>query len=299
MTRFVMLVGPAGSGKSTVAKNMCSEDEYVVVSSDSIRGELFGDESIQGDPSKIFSVCRERCIEALANGHDVIFDATNLNRKKRKSFLNDVKNRSHVPVQAECIVVAITYEDCLRQNKQRDRQVPDYVIHKHFSQFQMPLYSEGWSTIGVVRRSEVSLQVLLEQCKELKHDNSHHKYDVYEHISQTESWIVSNVRPNYRDFSLLLHLALWHDVGKLYTKVFTDKSGNPTDEAHFYCHEAWSSMYSLCDPYYSGTFRVKLAQLISLHMMKYQPEYNTFVERWVPEYRDILDTFNRADAASA
>ena len=57
MNRFVMLVGPAGSGKSTVAKEMLSKDNFVIVSSDSVREELFGDESIQGDPSHIFNIC--------------------------------------------------------------------------------------------------------------------------------------------------------------------------------------------------------------------------------------------------
>ena len=299
MNKFVMLVGPAGSGKSTVAEKLRKEENYVIVSSDSVRYELFGDETVQGNPEEIFSICKARCSGLLSIGHDVVFDATNLNRKKRKGFLTEVVNRVKKPFQKRCVVVAVTYEDCCAQNSQRQRNVPQFVIHKHFDQFQMPLYSESWDEISVVQRSNVTLDYILDKCRGLEHDNHHHKYNVYQHCIETQSWIASNVDHLSPDYGTLLHLALWHDVGKFYTKVFTDKKGNPTEEAHFYCHENWSCMYNLCDDYYDGPFKIQLAQLISLHMMKYQPEYDRFMEKWAPEYKDILDIFNRADAESA
>ena len=300
MNKFTMLVGPAGSGKSTYAQDLCNQNNNcIIVSSDSIRQELFGDESVQGDPNEVFSLCKTRCIEALKEEKDVILDATNLVRKRRKSFLNDIKNRAGISFTSVCIVVASTYEDCIAHNLDRERQVPEEVIHKHFCQFQMPLYSEGWDVIDSVTNSNVSLQQMLDKCKGLEHDNHHHKYNVYDHISQTEFWIARNMEGSSPDFTLLRQLSLWHDVGKVYTKVFEDKEGNATEEAHFYSHEAWSSMYSLCDNSYSQLFKIKLAQLISLHMMKYQPEYDTFISNWAPEYKDLLDIFNKADAESA
>lgn len=300
MSKFTMLVGPAGCGKSTCAKYLCdNNNNYIVVSSDSIRGELYGDESIQKDPAEIFSVCRTRCIEFLNAGKDVILDATNLNRKKRKAFLNDLKNRVGADLLCYCVVIAITYEDCLAQNNSRDRKVPEKVIRKHFCQFQMPLYSEGWTNISVVPNSTVTLQEMLEKCKAIEHDNHHHKYNVYGHVVKAESWIIDHVSDDDPDRYLLQQLALWHDVGKIYTKVFSDKKGNATPEAHFYCHECWSTMYCLCAPLYVGDLKVKLAQLVSLHMMKYQPEYNVFIDRWAPEHRRLLEIFNQADAESA
>ena len=297
-----MLVGPAGSGKSTCAGYLFDNSENgVIVSSDRIREELYGDESVQGDPSRVFNLCRSRCIDLLNKGNDVIFDATNLNRKKRKSFLNDIKNRTSVCIRYECVVVATTYEDCVLHNSQRERKVPEYVIYRHFSQFQMPLYSEGWDYIDVYRTSYTTLAVMLDRCKEISHDNIHHKYNVYEHLLQAEYCIIQNCsnKVTKENLSLLQALALWHDVGKAYTKVFHNKKGEPTEEAHFYNHECWSAMYCLCDPTYSTTDSVKLAQLVSLHMMKYQPEYETFLTRWAPEYQNLLELFNKADEESA
>lgn len=296
MNKFVMLVGPAASGKSTCAKKLVENNEnYVVVSSDSIREELYGDESIQGDPSEVFEICKQRCVQYLNNEKDVIFDATNLNRKKRKGFLLSVLSGVKVFVRSYCIVVATTYEDCIAQNEKRDRHVPEYVIRKHFNQFQMPLYTEGWDNIDFVNVSTITLEDMLEKCKGLEHDNHHHKYNVYDHIQRTEQWIANNMNTNSPYMNLLLNLALWHDIGKVYTKSFSDKNGNPTEEAHFYNHEAWSSIYCLCDNIYSHTFRVDLAQLVSLHMMKFNSEYDAFINKWCPEFKDILNIFNEAD----
>lgn len=44
MLEFIMMIGPAASGKSTIANNF--SNKYKVISSDRLRKELYGDESI-------------------------------------------------------------------------------------------------------------------------------------------------------------------------------------------------------------------------------------------------------------
>lgn len=70
-------------------------------------------------------------------------------------------------------------------------------------------------------------------------------------------------------------------------------------EAHYFHHEAWSAMYSLCQTTVDKNFRIQRAQLISLHMMKYQSEYQKFIQKWAPEYKDYLDRINEADKECA
>lgn len=55
MQEFVMLVGPSGCGKSTWAKSYTKNynHQYVIFSSDAIRGELWSDENDQQNPAKI------------------------------------------------------------------------------------------------------------------------------------------------------------------------------------------------------------------------------------------------------
>ena len=64
MKVFNMLIGLPGSGKSTIAQKIKDEVislnkvEVEIVSSDAIRKELYGNEEIQGDPQKVFTLMK-------------------------------------------------------------------------------------------------------------------------------------------------------------------------------------------------------------------------------------------------
>ena len=49
MTKLILLIGLPGSGKSTLAKQLLAEcPQMQLISTDAIRGQLFGSEAIQG-----------------------------------------------------------------------------------------------------------------------------------------------------------------------------------------------------------------------------------------------------------
>ena len=49
MTKLILLIGLPGSGKSTLAKQLLRECPQIeLISTDTIRGQLFGSEAIQG-----------------------------------------------------------------------------------------------------------------------------------------------------------------------------------------------------------------------------------------------------------
>ena len=54
MTKLFMIIGLPASGKSTVAMDFAKMNNANIHSSDKIREEWYGDESIQGDNVKIF-----------------------------------------------------------------------------------------------------------------------------------------------------------------------------------------------------------------------------------------------------
>ena len=91
MSKFIMMVGLPGSGKSTVA------DKYypnaVWVSSDAIREELWGDASDQRNPEVVFEEMERRTLEALNDYHDVVYDATNLHSRTRKKLVTSIKRQ--------------------------------------------------------------------------------------------------------------------------------------------------------------------------------------------------------------
>ena len=143
--KILVLCGPSGCGKSTWAKNYCEVNlNTVIVSSDGIREELWGDESIQDNPRLVFELAYKRIRQYLAAGADVIFDATNLTKKIRKNFI-----KSFTPTGAEliCVYFHTGLEECKAAQLKRERKVPEEVIEKQFKNFSSPTADEGWKEI--------------------------------------------------------------------------------------------------------------------------------------------------------
>jgi predicted kinase len=91
---LTFLIGPCLSGKSHYCEEKKSED-CIIVSSDAKRLELG---ITTYDPSThglVFAECKKDICKALKSGKDVIFDATNLNRRQRQEDINFYRNQFH------------------------------------------------------------------------------------------------------------------------------------------------------------------------------------------------------------
>ena len=75
------LVGLPASGKSTFS---ASRKDCVVVCPDTIRKTVLGNETDQKNGGLIFAIAWKQINKALLQGKDVIFDATNCQKKYRK-----------------------------------------------------------------------------------------------------------------------------------------------------------------------------------------------------------------------
>lgn len=119
MNELIMLVGLPASGKSTWAKEYSeTHPDYIVHSSDKLREEMYGDNYDDADNSKVFEELHRRILEDLKM-HSVIYDATNLVKKRRVHFLKGVPKH----VYKTCIMFLKTYEKCLKDNSKRENSV--------------------------------------------------------------------------------------------------------------------------------------------------------------------------------
>ena len=92
---FIMMVGLSGSGKSTVASKYNSPNSHLdtlVVSSDEIRARIYRNAQDQSHNNEVFEIAHKNIIELLKSNYNVIFDATNLTIKDRRSILQKIKN---------------------------------------------------------------------------------------------------------------------------------------------------------------------------------------------------------------
>ena len=144
MSKFVMMVGVSGSGKSTTAERL---NGFKVVSSDAIREELYGDASDQRHPEVVFQIAHKRVCEFLEVGMNVVLDATNLRKKDRKELLEKI---SYIPdVKKICWLEDVSVEDCIKAQDGRERKVPVEVIKKQSRKLQRPELDEGWDYIFI------------------------------------------------------------------------------------------------------------------------------------------------------
>jgi predicted kinase len=130
--RCHLLIGPPASGKSTLAEVLAERTGAIVLSTDAIRAELYGDAAVQGPWSEIETLFHQRLKDAVAAGQPVILDGTHSQRPWRLAILQVLKLPA--PVQWIGWWLTTPLEQCLAWNQQRPRQVPEEVIRRQFAQ---------------------------------------------------------------------------------------------------------------------------------------------------------------------
>lgn len=293
-----MLVGLPASGKSTFSEELMEgRDDIVLISSDSIRKEMFGDEDEQGKNTEVFEEMAKRTKESLKNGIHVIYDATNLNRKRRKGVLQQLPKGASKSV----VYMATDYKLIHKQNQARERVVPLHVIENMYKNLQVPIYSEGWDKITFVYDEDtlnsdlpkqftdaVRAEVLFNReglelmnflatyfdeflpVFDLPHDSKWHSLSIHRHIY----YVYKNVLDNYEaeddaEKELMLWTALLHDVGKAVAKSFVNFKGEETRYANFIGHEFVSSQLAinlLQRMGFNNEFIHQVATLTQFHM---------------------------------
>lgn len=240
MAKLIVMVGVSGSGKSYHANKIAEKENGVVFSSDALRAELYGDENDQSHNNEVFNELHRRIRNHLREGGVAIYDATNLNMKRRMAFLQELKR---VPCEKEAVLVLASRDKCIEQNDARERKVPHSVIDKQIKQFQCPQKFEGWDNIRFAfDKLDDCLEVaeLLDRC-DIPHDNPHHKLNIKEHMVAAAS-----MKDIHMNDVIVVLAAKYHDIGKPFCKEFKDSRGNPSESAHYYNHHNVSAYLFLC-----------------------------------------------------
>lgn len=127
---LVLLVGPAGSGKSTWAA--AHHPPTAIVSSDALRAAVADDPTDQDATADAFRLLHAIVRARLKRGRTTVVDATNLTDGARRPLLS-LAARFERPVVA--IVFDPPLEVCLARNAARPgRSVPETVVRLHHAQ---------------------------------------------------------------------------------------------------------------------------------------------------------------------
>ena len=277
MTEFIMLVGLPGSGKSTYAEELKKEG-YHIHSSDAIREELTGDVNTQDKNTEIFSILHSRIKGDLKNRKSCVYDATNMNMKRRVAFLKELEKINCIK---ECVLFLIPIEECKKRNSKRSRKVPDEVIDKMVKQFDVPMDYEGWDEISIEIDQTISYEYPIDDTIGFNQENSHHSSTLFDHMKRSSKYIENNYIHTTNPlqisaimrYSRIARAAYHHDIGKVITKTFINLKGETTKDAHYYGHDhAGAYLYLLRQAYeylYLEDDDWYIASLINWHMHPY------------------------------
>lgn len=151
MQTLYVMCGISGSGKSTWANKFAQDNfDTLVVSTDGIRGILFGDASVQRAGKLVFDIAHKMIDECIEAGYNVVFDATNLHARDRKKLIEEYHDR----VQMCCVLCAPPVNVCVKRQEKRSRKVPEQVIRSQAAKLSFPMPEEGWDRIICVDHKE-------------------------------------------------------------------------------------------------------------------------------------------------
>lgn len=275
---FLMVVGLPGSGKSTYIEKYYSN--YHVHSSDAIREELSGDVNNQDINKQVFSTLHKRVKEDLVAGYNVVYDATNISWKRRKAFLQELKN---INCHKECVLMATPFELCVQRNNERDRVVPYFVIERMYKNFDIPWYNEGWDSIVIAYANSDAVAQYGDWSRfvvdhlDFAQDSKWHTETLGDHCLKTLQYVETreaDLTPgNILETKIAAAL---HDCGKPFCKAFKDSRGEPSEFAHYYNHENVGAYNSLFYGKEDGVDSLLVAALIRYHMVLH------FFKDWKP-----------------
>lgn len=95
---IILPIGISGSGKSRYYKLEGLDKTHKLISSDEIRYNITGNISDQSRNDEVFKIIEDMINDCVNNNVDIYYDATNLNSRYRKKFVNKFKNNPNVKI---------------------------------------------------------------------------------------------------------------------------------------------------------------------------------------------------------
>ena len=295
MSKLIVLVGIQASGKTTHAENIAKEENAFVLSSDTIREEMYGPKYNPDSHTEVFEEMNRRARVILDGGMNVIYDATNLNRKRRVHLINQVLSAD--VYEAHYMNASVTIAEW--NDKRRGNKVGPEIISRSYKSLQIPIRGEGWDKVKYFKvnggnyligdgEEKEKFLLAVENHEELFHDNiiglipelkgifnmpqdsSYHSFSVSRHTYYVYKHIKERFVAPESERAILLWAALFHDVGKGYCKTFENFKGETVRHARFTFHENVSAQIAvqyLKPMGYSHDFIEKVATLVQYHMI--------------------------------
>jgi predicted kinase len=148
-----ILIGAPASGKSTWSRSILSKDSsFVVISTDDLIEQYGAEEGLNYSEAwpkyngKATAVAKQKFASAVSSNSNIIYDQTNMGKKKRQSILSNVQDYYKIAV-----VFDVDTKELFRRNKERaektGKNIPEHVIKDMLGRYEIPTTQEGFDKI--------------------------------------------------------------------------------------------------------------------------------------------------------
>lgn len=291
---LTIMVGISGSGKTSAAQRLSNDLGNCILSSDELRKELLADENDQSNNTMAFDELHKRICKKLSEGVNIIVDATNLSLKSRKSIFEKV-NALNIPHTTTAYIMPKPIEQCIMDNNSRSRIVPEEVIRKQASYFQMPFLEEGFDSI-IIDETSYDQPQFGELVNRMAHFDQKTKWHIYGLLTHCTKSALEMIK-KYPEYTVA---ACLHDIGKLFTQ--TEKEDG---DCSYHRHENVGAytLLSYTDFFLKAGLEpdqiLKILFLVNYHMLPFGFTTEKARNKWkgiLGEYNyDLLVEFNRCD----
>ena len=148
---FIIMMGLPKSGKTTFVYNDLKKDDNVVVSADSLRELIYGQEFYANGESVVWSVHQYMLQELMRQNVNIIVDNTNKTIERRKSLITAAKNMGYNVIG---IMMMTEYDTCHKRAKEEG--FPIDVLTKAAEDWDNPTEEEGFDKIIVIDSKKYS-----------------------------------------------------------------------------------------------------------------------------------------------
>jgi bifunctional polynucleotide phosphatase/kinase len=129
---IIIMMGYPGSGKSTIAKNICKNENYICIS---------------GDIYKLTNKMKKAALEPIQKNKSIIFDATHSSKKKRKELVEFSKKYNY---EVKCVHVTTSQDISYKRNLLREKKVPKIAYSVYKKYYEPPNEEEGFILINII-----------------------------------------------------------------------------------------------------------------------------------------------------
>lgn len=140
------MVGIPGSGKTTYARRYLGH--ALRISFDELRLMLSGVAYDSRNESRVIAIGHAALEAAMARayawGQDVLLDATNVTRERRRHYLR-LADSYHLPAIA--VYVPVDVEEAVERDRGRHGAVGEAVVRHYHDQLQVPTVEEGFVAV--------------------------------------------------------------------------------------------------------------------------------------------------------